>query len=196
MNVSVRIVVIAVTLILVSICQQAVRAQGPTTNSGSICVLAFNDTSQTKGSRDPGEGLLTDINVNLMVNQNVIIANHITDGKEPFCFTNLAPQQYTVSFSSPLYKATTSTTFTFALGSGERATREFGAVSIAAATPEASLPVGINIDMTRRTRLGLSAVSAVLAMLFVVGIGLIIYSVFLMPRRRSAPPNDKPDNEG
>jgi len=195
MNGSVRSVVISVMLILASICQQTVLAQTQPANTGSICVLAFNDNSPTKvGSRDSGEGLLTDVSVNLMVNQNVIIANHITDGKEPFCFTDLAPQQYTVSFSSPLYKATTSTTFTFALGPGERTSREFGAVSIAAATPEASLPTGINLDMTRGTRLGISAVSAVLAMLFAIGIGMIIYSVFLVPRRRAAPRKDKPDD--
>ncbi|MCC7446758.1 MAG: hypothetical protein IT324_05040 [Anaerolineae bacterium] len=195
MNGIVRVVVIAVALILVSTCHRTVLAQTQPANTGSICVLAFNDTSEIKGSRDSGEGLLTAINVNLMVNQNVIIANHITDGKEPFCFTDLSPQQYTVSFSSPLYQATTSTTFTFALGPGERASREFGAVSLAAATPEASLPTeGINIDMTRGTRLGLSAASALLAMLFTIGIGMIIYSVFLVPRRRHAPRQDKPDN--
>ena len=193
MNGSVRIVVITVVLILASICQQTVLAQTQPANTGSICVLAFNDTSK-EGSRVSGEGLLTGINVNLMVNQNVIIANHITDGKEPFCFTDLAPQQYTVSFSSPLYKATTSTTFTFALGPGERASREFGAVSIAVVTPDASLPTGINIDMTRRTRLGISAVGALLAMLFAIGIGMVIYSVFLVPRRRAAPRKDKPDD--
>lgn len=159
----------------------AAFAQTPA-NTGSVCVLAFNDANKN-GGRDPGEGALPDVGVNLMVGQNVIVANYVTDGSEPHCFTNLAAQQYTVSFGSPLYEATTLTEFTFVLAPGEPASREFGAVAKAAALPAPPDATGLNIPMTTPVRIGLSALVAVLAMAFVGAIGMIIYSLFVHRRR-------------
>ncbi len=159
----------------------AALAQTPA-STGSVCVLAFNDANKN-GGRDPGEGALSDVGVSLMVGQNVIIANYVTDGSEPHCFPNLSAQQYTVSFSSPLYEPTTLSEFTFVLAPGEPASREFGAVaktSTGNATPEAT---GLNIPMTTPVRIGLSALVAVLAMAFVAAIGMIIYSLFVHRRR-------------
>jgi hypothetical protein len=156
-------------------------AQTPT-NSGSVCVLAFEDAKQN-GARDPGEGALADVGVNLMTNQNVIIANHVTDGSEPYCFPNLAPQQYTVSFSSPLYEPTTLTAFSFTLTPGEPVSLEYGAVkkdTAGSATPE---PNGLSIQMSIPVRIGLSALVAVLAMAFIGAVGMIVYSLFLHRRR-------------
>src|ERR1700750_3003438 len=85
---------------------------------GSVCVLAYEDANKNQ-ARDAGEALLSSVGVSLMVN-NVIVANHVTDGTEPFCFHTLAAQQYTVNFSSPLAQATTLTSFSFPLGAGEQ----------------------------------------------------------------------------
>jgi len=150
-------------------------------DTGSICVLAFNDSdAKSRGSRVAGEPLLSDISVNLMVNENVIIANHITDGTEPFCFKNLPPQQYTVSFGSPNYEATTSSTFTFALSPGEPRQIEFGAISkTAPIDPAASEQRGLSIPLTTPVRLALSILGAVIAMAFVAAIGMILYALFV-----------------
>lgn len=165
-----------------------VNAQQPTApatqvasgTGGSICVLAFEDTNKNN-ARDPGETLLSNVGVSVMINNNVIIANHITDGTEPFCFHNLPAQQYTVSFSSPLAQATTLTSFTFPLGAGEQVSKEYGAVS-AVATQAVSDAGGIVI--TTPIRLGLSAAGAVLAMVLVAAVGMIFYGLFWRRLRR------------
>src|SRR5258708_6006953 len=92
----------------------AQQPQPAASATGSICVAAFEDTNKN-ANRDPGEPLLANVNVNLIVN-NIIIENAITTGDQKLlCFDNLVPQQYTISFSSPLVQATTLTTFTFPL---------------------------------------------------------------------------------
>jgi hypothetical protein len=168
------LVVIAISALVMA--SSTVHAQE---SNGKVCVQAFSDTVHKNGFHDPGEALLSDVGVNLMVNQNVIIANYVTDGKEPFCFSNLTPQQYTVTFSSPLYEATTSTGFTFSLAPGEAPLKEFGAVpkttpaSDTASTPDSNAP------MTTQARIGLAAAGAVIAMVFFAGLGLIIYALFM-----------------
>lgn len=155
--------------------------------NGSICVLVFDDTNRN-GTRDSGEALLPDVSINLLVNETVIVANHVTDGKEPFCFQGLAPQQYTVAISSPLYQSTTLTSSTLSLNAGERATREFGAAlpqATAEATDSSLLPDGsVAVPVTQPVRIGLSAAAAIIAMVFFVGLGLILYGLFVMRRRQ------------
>ncbi|HVO44062.1 MAG TPA: hypothetical protein VMT34_15645, partial [Aggregatilineales bacterium] len=93
------------------------RAQA--TGTGSVCVTVYNDANNNN-RHDADEGLAADVNVDLMAvtssGQNVVITNHITsdgkDGREPYCFTNLVPRQYTLSISSPFYVATSLTTYT------------------------------------------------------------------------------------
>lgn len=155
-----------------------VRAQQA--GSGSICVLVFEDDTRS-GARQSGDALLSDVSVNLMVKGNVIIANHVTDGKEPFCFPDLPPQEYTVSFSSPLYDPTTLTSYTFSLGSGERVTREFGAAKLPA-TAEATASGPASLISSTRGRVGVSAGGAILVMVLVAGVGLILYGLFVHRR--------------
>jgi hypothetical protein len=162
--------------------QAAGAVQQPATGSiGSICVLAFEDMNRN-GVRDPGEGPIKDVNVDLMINQNLIIANYVTDGTEtlPHCFPNLAPQQYTVSFSSPFYDPTGSATFTFALAPDEQTAREFGAVAKATApAPDVTaLQTGLGI----RQRVTLSALGSAMIMIGMAGLGMII--AFFLSRRR------------
>ncbi len=164
-----------------------VRAQQPggsTGSTGSVCVLAFEDTNHN-GVRDPGEGPVKDVNVDVMINQNVIIRNYVTDGTEtqPHCFTDLAPQQYTVSFSSPLYTPTGSATFTFLLSPSEQALREFGAIASATApAPDATSLAGLQGSLGTRQRLILSALGSALVMVGMAGLGMII--AFFLARRR------------
>jgi hypothetical protein len=158
---------------------RATRAQQA--NTGSVCVLAFDDANRN-GYRDPGENLLKDVNVSLMINQTLIVANHVTDGTEPFCFTNLSPQQYTISFSSPLYEATTSSTFTFSLSPDERATRDFGAV---ARTSAGGDTVSVSAGLSLQQRLGLSAFCAAIVMTGMTGLGMMIaYLIYRSSLRR------------
>ncbi len=160
------------------------RAQQPGDSNGSVCVLAFEDANRN-GVRDPGEGPVKDVNVALMINQNLIIANYVTDGTEtqPHCFTNLAPQQYTVSFSSPLYTPTGSASYTFVLSPGEQAVREFGAVAGATApAPDATTLAALQGGLGTRQRLTLSALGSAIIMVGLAGVGMVI--AFCRARRR------------
>ena len=181
MSLKVRAVIICITLVWLLLGTLSTTSAQTPPNTGSVCVLAFNDANRN-GTRDPGEGALADVSVNLMVNQNVIIANRVTDGSEPFCFPNLAPQQYTVSFSSPFYDATTQIAFAFALTPGEPVNREFGAVAKAAAADTTPPPTGLNVPLSLPVRIGLSAAVSVLAMALVAAIGMIVYSLFVHRR--------------
>jgi hypothetical protein len=182
MNTNVRAAAIVLIIVVALGCVQSSKtARAQQASDGSVCVLAFDDANRN-GFRDPGEGPLKDINVNLMINQNMIIANHVTDGPEPFCFTGLSPQQYTVSFSSPLYEATTLSTFTFSLSPGERVTRDFGAAA-RTSTPGDTAPASTSLTMQQR--LGLSAFSAAIVMTGMTGLGMVIaYMIYRRSRRR------------
>jgi hypothetical protein len=112
----------------------------------------------------------------------VIIANHVTDDPKPFCFTGLSPQQYTVSFNSPLYEATTLSTFTFSLSPDEQVTRDFGAT---ARTSVAGDTVPASASLAMQQRLGLSAFGAAIVMTGMTGLGMLIaYLIYRRSLRR------------
>jgi hypothetical protein len=182
MNRNVCAAVIVLTILMVlgwAQSSQTIRAQQ--TDDGSICVLVFDDANRN-GFLDLGEGSLKDINVDLMINQNMIIANHITGDPEPFCFAGLSPQQYTVSFSSPLYEATTPSTSTFSLSPGERVLRNFGAAARAPASGDAA---PASPALTMQQRLGLSAFGAAIVMTGMTGLGMLIaYLIYRRSLRR------------
>ena len=175
------IALVSVLMVLPSGLVQA-QQQGP---AGSVCVLAYLDANKN-GVRDPGEAPLLNVSVNLMVSEKVIIANHVTDGKEPFCFELLPAQQYTVGFSSPFSQPTTQTSFTFALAQSERHTQEYGAVPALPGASVAAVPTAVVLSTT--LRLILSGAGAAVAMAFIAAIGLVLYGLFghRRPRPRKA----------
>ena len=151
---------------------------------GMICVLAFTDLNQN-GMQDPGEPLLNGVNVSLDAGAGLMIANHLTDAQGQYCFQNLAPGSYTLTFSDPLAQPTTATTMTLTLNAGEQLIRAFGAIPISN-TPQVSTPHGLVIPLTHAGRLLLTALGAGVVMLFTVGVGLIGYNVYRL-RRRNTP---------
>ncbi|HEX3054388.1 MAG TPA: SdrD B-like domain-containing protein [Aggregatilineaceae bacterium] len=91
------------------------------TTPSAICVSAYTDTNGN-GMRDSGEIPLAGVKVHLLLS-GALIATHITDTQESFCFENLTPGIYTVRFaSSPTYRITTSSEGTFEIASGQRLT--------------------------------------------------------------------------
>ncbi len=166
----------------------ASTALAQTAQPGAICVIVYQDTNQN-GVRDPGEEVLTDINVSLMVGSNIVIANYVTNQREPFCFNNLAPQQYTLGLSSPFYQPFDPAPVTFMLGAGGRYTHEFGVVPVkaSAATPDPILYVPLTVPV----RLGMSTAGALGMMALFSGLGLMIYGLFLhrrLPRLKDVMP--------
>jgi hypothetical protein len=163
------------------------------TETGAICVATFADANGS-GQRDPDDGTLAGVNVNLSTD-GAIIATHVTTGDPAgHCFESLLPGIYTVSFTdSPTYRATTSTEGTFALDGGQRLTiNDFGAVSIppdalraeVAAQIAAAEPAEEPLDNS--VRLLLSTVGSMVVMIFLIGVGAIIFGLADSRRQRSA----------
>jgi hypothetical protein len=179
-------------IILCSLCAPAGVAQAQPADAGTVCIIAYADANQN-GVRDPGEDALLDVNIDLMLAANVVIANHVTALREPHCFEDLAPQQYTVSISSPLYDPVDAAPMTFTLPAGQRVTYELGAVARPAeqvADPSASILV-IPLDLSTRIGLGVGAALGIMALL--AGLGLVIYGLFL--HRKTAILDDDEDAE-
>jgi hypothetical protein len=179
-------------IVLCTLLAGASAASAQAADAGTVCVIAYGDANQN-GVRDPGEETLLDVNINLMLAANVVIANHVTALREPHCFEALTPQQYMLNISSPLYDPVDAAPMTFTLPAGQRVTYEFGAVARPAeqvVDPSASILV-IPLNMSTRIGLGVGAALGVMALL--TGLGLVIYGLFL--HRRTAILDDS-DEDG
>ncbi|MHB8624872.1 MAG: SdrD B-like domain-containing protein [Aggregatilineales bacterium] len=169
-------------LLIVLLTAAASSVQAYQAAPGMICVLTFTDTNQN-GLHEPSEPLLNGVNVSL-AEGGLMIANHLSDNQGQYCFQNLAPGAYTLTFSDPLAQPTTATTLTLTLNTGDQLTRAFGAVPISN-TSQVSTPHGLVIPLTHAGRLLLAAFGAGIVMLFTIGVGLIGYSFYRL--RRNAP---------
>ena len=172
---------------------------GAQPSPGAICVATFADANGD-GTRDPAEGPLGGVNVNLATG-GAIIATHVTAPDETqHCFDNLSAGLYTVTFTdAPLYRITTPYEGTFALDAGQRLTiNEFGAVPIPVDAVRAEVVAQVEDDepLDSSTRLLLSIGGAMLVMLFLIGFGAVIlgFGEWRRSRRRRAellpPPAD------
>ncbi|MBI3741426.1 MAG: hypothetical protein HY257_06685 [Chloroflexi bacterium] len=74
---------------------------------GNICVTAYNDLN-ANGSRDLGEPVLAGATITIAPFGGSVIGTRVTDGSEPFCFTNLAPGLFVVTETDPLGATSTS----------------------------------------------------------------------------------------
>jgi hypothetical protein len=174
---------------------------------GAICVVTYADTNGN-GLREDTEIALPRVNVNLSTD-GVIIATHITAGDETqYCFENLLPGIYTITFTdSPTYRTTTSNQGTFALESGQRLTLdEFGAVPIAPAALRAEVAAQVAAEsdeepLDTSLRLLLATVASMVVMIFMVGVGAVLVGLFggkrrpasaLAPPAQIAPPDNWP----
>jgi hypothetical protein len=167
-----RIVVLLLGIVVIAVIPA--RAQGTT---GTVCVSVYNDSNKNQ-AHDSTEPLLTDIDVDLMAGQNVVIANHITDGKEPYCFNNLVPRQYALSVNSPFYVATSPSVYTFTLAADDQINKEFGMVAGTASNPDFVPSDSLNNALSTPIRLGIAAIGALVVMVFMVAVGMIVYGLF------------------
>ena len=162
---------------------------------GAICVSTFADLN-ANGVPDPAEPPLAGVNVNLSTG-GVIIATHITKADEAsYCFENLLRGSYTVTFTdAPTYRMTTPHTGTFALDQGQRLTLDpFGAYPIAPENVRAELlarqsaHTPASVALSSSTRLLLATGGAALVMLLMIGLGVIIVTLW----RGKSPPFPPP----
>ncbi|MBZ0307091.1 MAG: hypothetical protein K8I82_13560 [Anaerolineae bacterium] len=140
-------------------------------SGGEICLLAYEDINQN-GLHDPEEAAFNGVGVSLLTPDELIIGNHVT-GDDPFCFQGMSPGAYTVRFeSSPNHTATTESTAAIELAEGQRLRLEYGAVPQNPFLDEAPASSGDQVDTV--TRLLISLLAAVVAMILMIGFGAIV----------------------
>lgn len=97
-------------------------------STGQICVLAFSDINGN-GQQDEGEPLLTGVNF-VLSDASGRRGTYTTDGSsEPYCFGNLAADQYTVQARPPAKlkgEATTAGQSAVSLSNGATLNMEYG----------------------------------------------------------------------
>jgi hypothetical protein len=164
-----------------------ISAQG----AGQFCVEAFEDRSGS-GTRDPGEPALTGgISANLLDSEGVIAATALLDDS-PFraqgriCFEGLAAGQYTMVINSAEFTATTGDNLIVTLVEGAAPQiLEYGGrrIAPAAAQTEAESETAFERDeLIERTLI--AGAGAAIAMLVTALIGMVLFAVFVRPRRR------------
>jgi hypothetical protein len=177
----------------------AARAQDQT---GALCVSTFADTNGN-GLREETETNLQGVNINLST-EGVIIGTHVTTAEDTeYCFENLLPSVYTVTFTdSPTYRTTTANEGTFALDGGQRLTlNPFGAVPVPTAELRAKVAAQVvaaeesDEPLETSTRLLLSTVASMAVMLFMIGVGAVLLGVMSGGgRRKKRGQNTRPNN--
>ena len=73
----------------------------PTPGTGTICIYVYHDINNST-IRDPGEPLLPGALITITNSSGVVVGTYTTNGvSEPYCFTNLPPDTYTVREQNP-----------------------------------------------------------------------------------------------
>ncbi len=100
----------------------------PVPPTGQICISAFNDRDGDGQPGGTGEDLLPGVVFALSSPQSTP-KNYTTDGmNEPYCFTDLAPDTFTLKIVPPTgYSATTPEVWTLSLIGGQKIEVNFGA---------------------------------------------------------------------
>lgn len=170
---------LAILLISITAAPVTAEAQGLAT----LCVGVYLDANGN-GQRDADESGLTDINLSLSVPPGVIVTNYVTDNSAPHCFEALPSGiEYTLLINSPDFAPASADPIVFTPQPQDQIAREFPLV---VRPPEAATNGVFSIPLNMRSRLILASLCAVVSMAFVGGIGLLIYGVFLYPRKRRA----------
>jgi hypothetical protein len=113
-----------------------------------LCVLAYNDLNGSK-SREFGEPLLTGAIIEVKNYLGVVVGTRITDGTEPYCFSQLPTGNYMVTEQNPPgYVSTTPDILTVPILAGYVTPVQFGdqipvvLTSTPTVTPTSSQPQG------------------------------------------------------
>jgi hypothetical protein len=158
---------------------------------GQLCVRAFEDRNGN-GTRETNEPALTrGIVVTLVNAEGVTVAGSFMEN-EPraaegiLCFTRLAAGQYTAVVTSADFEATGQESFIATVSDNQPPqVFDYGAARIAAAPASAPMATGMFGLDADTLRLVVSAIGALIAMLGMVGLGSVLYGIFLRRPRLS-----------
>ncbi len=155
--------------LMIALCLLIVVASVSAQTGGSICTLAYEDVNEN-GVHEADEPVFAGISVNL-IQQDLIIGTHITTtSSEAFCFQNLPSGEYSIEFEqTPNHTATTDNRAALTLTEGQRIRLEYGAVPQSPFNENAPASSGEKVESS--TRLLISLMAAVLAMIVMIGLG-------------------------
>ncbi|MBE0690358.1 MAG: LysM peptidoglycan-binding domain-containing protein [Anaerolineae bacterium] len=120
-------------------------ALDPSEAGGQVCVLMFDDANQNR-LQDADEPLLSGGSI-ILVQAGDAVAEHETDGTEPFCFSALAAGDYIASVAAPEgYGLTTPDQLSLRVTSGAAVTVALGAAENV--QPLAPPPVDASAPLT------------------------------------------------
>lgn len=149
---------------------EVAEASGP----AMLCVMSYDDANGN-GIRDPQEAKVGGVKF-LLNTATTLLGQYTADGvNEPYCFSDLDPGTYTVSWEGEGYQATSGQSWTVELTPGQIQEHEFGVVPPAEAEDVAG-PGG-------PSPLGTAVIGALITVIVLSGIGLAIYFFYLRPRR-------------
>jgi len=110
---------------------------------GTICVSAYDDQN-ANSLPEPGESLVAGITFALGDGSSAI-STYTTDGaSEPYCFAELLPGEYVVSWTGDAYEPTSEQTWSTVVASGATVTRQFGMRTAEQAAAEAEAEAATN----------------------------------------------------
>lgn len=156
----------------------------PVPPTGKICILAFNDRDGNGVAGGVGEDLLPGVVFALSSAQSAP-RNYTTDGlNEPYCFTDLLPDTYTLKIVPPAgYSATTPEVWSLGVAGGQQVDISFGAKKGGAApTPpptSSPTPGGGSSFLAAAGRI----IGGILAIVVLIGLGAAAMYFF---QRRAA----------
>ncbi|MBX3066115.1 MAG: hypothetical protein KF726_24260 [Anaerolineae bacterium] len=168
---------LAILVILITAVPATAEAQGLAT----LCVGVYLDANGN-GQRDADESGLPDVNLSLSVPPGVIVTNYVTENSAPHCFEALpSGVEYTLLINSPDFTPATADPIVFTPQPQDQIAQEFPLV---VRLPEEPNNEAFRIPLDMRSRLILASLCAVVSMAFIGAVGLLIYGVFLYPRKK------------
>jgi len=123
-----------------SVRQYTLTQQTHTLDTGTICIIVYNDTNGST-VRDPGEPLLPGAIITVTNSSGFVVATYTTNGvSEPYCLTGLPPDTYTLREQNPpgYPISTTPDVWAVTLSPGATYTVPFGDRSGVTPTPTAT----------------------------------------------------------
>lgn len=157
----------------------AVRAdQAQTGPANRICVLVFFDEN-TNGRRESTEALLSGIDINLL-RDDLIIHTGISSANQETCFDGLQTGRYQIVIPpSPNHVMVNRRDAAVEFQDvGTQVNAPFGARPVNPLSDDATLEIEDNtIDLDQQERLLLSLLGAGIVILFMLGVGIILYGL-------------------
>lgn len=149
----------------------------PANEFGSLCITSWDD-SNGNGIREAGEERLAGVTF-MLTDGSQLMGRYTTDGiNEPYCFNELEPGSYVVSWEGSAFEPTTNNSWNVVLNAGSILTHDFG---VRAAGSGADAPEPTEAPDEGMPTWLIATIGAVIILVVFGGGGAAVY--FLILRR-------------